>query len=470
MGRKNKFFANLEITDLSAEGKGVARHQDKVIFVDDTIPEDVVDGHVYKRKKSFSYARPVKFHKQSSRRVEPFCSHYDNCGGCKLQHISYQHQLEYKHKQVVNAFQRIGGLQFPEVKPVIPSENTRYYRNKLEFTFSNMRWLTEDEISSPESFDHRNGLGFHIAGHYDKVLEIEYCYLQAEPSNAIRLAARQFALDKGLSFFDIKEQKGLLRNLVIRTSSTGEAMVIVIFAENKPDEQGAVLSHLKEQFPEINSLQYVINPGKNDAFLQYPVHLYSGTPYIEEKLGDLRFRIGPKSFFQTNSLQAKRLYDVALKMAQLESTDMVYDLYTGIGSIAQYVASSCKHVVGIEEVEAAIEDANENAALNGINNCRFIAGDVKNFLNNGKHGLPQPDVIITDPPRAGMHKDVVEQLSQSGAKRIVYVSCNPATQARDLQVLSQQYEIKEVQPVDMFPHTPHVENVTLLELKEERNG
>lgn len=465
MGRRRNDFFNLEITDLSSEGKGVARHEERVIFVDDAIPGDTVDGRVYKKKKSFAYARPVKFHTYSSKRVAPFCNHYDNCGGCKLQHITYQHQLEYKHKQVVDAFQRIGHLAFPEVKPVLASEQTQYYRNKLEFTFSNMRWLTGEEINSPASYDHRNALGFHIAGHYDKVLDIGHCYLQAEPSNAIRLAARQYALDNGLSFYDIKEQKGLLRNLVVRTSSLDEVMVIAIFGEDMPKEREGLLNSLKEQFPAVNSWQYVINPGKNDAFLQYDVHLFSGTPYIEEQLGALRFRIGPKSFFQTNSLQAKKLYNIAKTMAQLTEQDVVYDLYTGTGSIAQYIAGSCKQVIGIEEVKAAIEDAKQNAVLNGITNCRFIAGDVKEILKNEGGELPRPDVIITDPPRAGMHKDVVEQIRQSGAKRIVYVSCNPATQARDLQLLGDKYDIQEVQPVDMFPHTPHVENVTLLQLK-----
>ncbi|HEY8400357.1 MAG TPA: 23S rRNA (uracil(1939)-C(5))-methyltransferase RlmD [Cytophagaceae bacterium] len=465
MSKKKPFFIeNVCIQDIVAEGKCITRHENKVIFVENVAPGDIVDLKVFKSKKNFAEASVTKFHEYSKDRKEPFCQHFGTCGGCKWQHIAYEVQLKYKQKQVADALERIGKVKLPEISSILPSQATTYYRNKLEFTFSNKRWLTEDEIGSEETLQ-RNALGFHIPGRFDKILDITHCYLQPDPSNAIRLEVQKYALEKGLIYFDLKEQVGLLRNLIIRTASTGETMVIVQFF-HEDEAIIPLMEHLKTTFPQITSLNYIVNPKKNETFHDQEVILFAGTPYITERMENLQYRIGPKSFYQTNSEQAYHLYKVTREFAGLTGEEVVYDLYTGTGTIANFVAAKAKKVIGIEYVEMAIEDAKVNSQINNINNTIFYAGDMKDILTAdfvAKH--EKPDVIITDPPRAGMHEDVCKVLLASGAKRIVYVSCNPATQARDIALLNEKYEVKKVQPVDMFPHTHHVENVVLLELR-----
>jgi len=455
---------------MAAEGKCIAHHDDMVVFVKDVAPGDVVDLKVTKHKKSFMEARPLHFHKLSELRTEPFCQHFGICGGCKWQHIPYSLQLEYKQQQVIDNFERIGKLQIGQILPIVPSEETQYYRNKLEYTFSINRWLTREEISTGEDFD-RRALGFHIPQSFEKILPIEHCYLQPEPSNSVRLALDEFAKTHDISFYDHVKHKGILRNLIIRTSNAGELMVIVQFggdAQQAPETVEKVMSFLKERFPEITSLQYIINPKKNDTYFDLEVNLYSGYDYITEKMEDLTFRISPKAFYQTNAKQAYELYKVARSFADLKGDEVVYDLYTGTGTIANFVAKQAKEVVGIEYIEDAIQDAKVNAQLNQMDNTLFYAGDIKDTLNDqflAEH--QRPDVIITDPPRSGMHPDVVQKLLEVAARRIVYVSCNPATQARDISALSEKYELVKLQPVDMFPHTHHVESVALLTLREQ---
>ncbi len=460
---KQELLSAIPIEKIAAEGKCIARIDGQVIFVSGVAPGDVADLRIVKKKKNFLEAAPVHFHKYSDQRVTPFCEHFSQCGGCKWQHISYATQLEYKQQEVVDQLTRIGKVVLPPISPIMASSKTQYYRNKLEFTFSNKRWLSNEEIKS-DNVIKRNGLGFHLPGQFDKILDIKHCYLQEAPSNAIRLALKNFALEHQLEFYDIQNNAGFLRNLIIRTSSVGEIMVIVQVAEDRKRDINAMMNYLQKEFPEVSSLNYIVNTKKNETFHDLDVVCFSGKPYISEKMEDLQFRIGPKSFYQTNSLQAYELYKVARNFAGLTGDEIVYDLYTGTGTIAQFVSKQAKKVVGIEFVESAIEDARSNASLNNIDNCVFYAGDMKDILTAdfiSKEG--KPDVIITDPPRAGMHLDVVQTILSIEPQKIVYVSCNPATQARDLALLDLAYEVKAVQPVDMFPHTYHVENVVLLE-------
>lgn len=407
----------------------------------------------------------IKFHEYSKDRIEPFCSHFGTCGGCKWQHIKYDLQKDYKQQQVVDQFERIAKVPIPEVKPTIGSAKTQFYRNKMDYTFSNKRWLTLEEIRSGAEFE-RNALGFHIPKMFDKIIDIDKCYLQGGISNEVRNELRSFARQHELSFYDIRNQTGLLRNLIIRTTSTNQTMVIVQFGESDPESIALVMSFLKEKFPQITSLLYVINTKGNETFHDLELVTFSGLPYIEEQMEGLKFRIGPKSFYQTNSEQAYELYKVTREFAGLKGDEVVYDLYTGTGTIANFVAKQARQVIGIEYVEAAIEDAKLNSEINGLDNTLFYAGDMKDLLNDefiANHAAP--DVIITDPPRAGMHEDVVKMLLRLEAPKIVYVSCNPATQARDVAILSEKYSVADVQPVDMFPQTYHVENIVLLTLK-----
>ena len=471
MRKKNKhpleIIPHIRIEEMAAEGKCLARHENMVIFVKDVAPGDVVDLKITKKKKSFAEAVPVQFHAYSELRTAPFCEHFGVCGGCKWQHIGYETQLFYKQKQVKDNLERIGRIGHQPLEPILGSAKTAYYRNKLEYTFSNNSWLTSEQIQSGAAYD-RNALGFHIPGRFDKILDIKHCYLQPEPSNNIRLAVRQYALQHQLVFFDMVKMEGFLRNLIIRTANTGDVMVIVqVYYEDMPALNG-LLEHLKNNFPDITSLQYVINGKGNETFHDLEVVCYHGKAYIDEEMEGLIFRVGPKSFYQTNAGQAYELYRIAREMAGLTGQEVVYDLYTGAGTIANFLARQCKEVIGVEYVESAIEDAKLNSRINNIGNTKFFAGDMRGVLDEAfvaEHG--QPDVVITDPPRAGMHPDVVEKLNQLQAKRIVYVSCNPATQARDIAALSVHYEVTKIQPVDMFPQTHHVENVVTLELKAE---
>lgn len=470
MARKKKelpLLEQIEITGVAAEGKALARVNDMVVFVPYVVPGDVVDLQVRRKKHSYAEAEAVKFHTYSSERATPFCKHYGVCGGCKWQCLAYEHQLKYKQQQVVDALTRIGKVELPDVMPILGSENTRAYRNKLEFTFSNKRWLTWEEVAQGVSYDNMDALGFHIPGAFDKVLDIEECALMGDLNNRLRNAIRDFAHSEGVPFFDLRSQTGVLRNIMLRTSTTGEVMLL-LQAKVTTDEEMAqlekVLAFVGDTFPEVTSLLYVINNKCNDTFGDLEVHTFKGTDVIYEEMEGLRFKVGPKSFYQTNSAQAYNLYKVARDFAALTGEEVVYDLYTGTGTIANFVAGKAKKVVGIEYVEDAIIDARVNAELNGYDNLTFFAGDMKDILTCefiDAHG--RPDVIITDPPRAGMHNDVIDTILFAAPRRIVYVSCNPATQARDLSLLDRDYRVTAVQPVDMFPHTHHVENVVLLE-------
>ncbi|MEA3443612.1 MAG: 23S rRNA (uracil(1939)-C(5))-methyltransferase RlmD [Bacteroidota bacterium] len=469
MGKKrNKYprYEKLEIIDIAAEGKAIAKKDDMVIFVTHAIPGDVVDVQINKRKRNFKEGYPVKFHTYSDKRVEAFCSHFGVCGGCKWQMLPYTDQLSYKQKQVEDQLIRIGKLDIPEISTIIKSEKTRFYRNKLEYTFSSKRWFTNTDMANDPGPEYRENraLGFHIPGMYDRILDIDECFLQPEPSNSIRLSVRDFARENDYSFYDQREKTGYLRNLIIRTTSIGETMVIVAFRNYDKEKQENLLSHIKKEFPKITSIMYIINGKVNDSLSDQEVHLFSGEDHIFEEMEGLRFKIGPKSFYQTNSEQAYELYKITREFAGLTGNEVVYDLYTGTGTIANFIASKAKSVVGIEFIAEAIEDAKINSEINGIGNTSFFAGDMKDiltidfFAENGN-----PDIIILDPPRAGIHKNVVSAILSANPGRIVYVSCNPATQARDLALLGSQYKIKKVQPVDMFPQTHHVENVVLLE-------
>jgi len=460
-----KVIEKLEITGVSADGKSVGRHDKKVVFVKQGAPGDVVDVKIVGKQKKFFEAEIIDFHQKSEDRVEPFCEHFGLCGGCKWQHINYDAQLRHKQEHVAHNLQKISKTELPDLNPIKGSANTTYYRNKLEFTFSNMRWLTREEIDCNDELS-RNALGFHIPKRFDKILEINHCWLQRDPSNAIRLETKKFADENGLTFFDLKDQHGLLRNLIIRSSSTGDLMVIVQFFHDDKEKIESLMNHLHTTFPEITSLLYIINPKKNETFYDLPVVTFAGEDYMHEEMEGLRFRIGPKSFYQTNSEQAYELYKVARDYADLQGHETVYDLYTGTGTIANFVAKKAGKVIGVESVEEAIIDARINSEINGITNTTFLAGDMRDMINDGfvkKYG--KPDVIITDPPRAGMHPKVVEMLVQIKAPKLVYVSCNPATQARDLEMLSTAYTVEAIQPVDMFPQTHHVENVMLLKAK-----
>jgi 23S rRNA (uracil1939-C5)-methyltransferase len=462
---KNKIITEVAIERIASEGKCIGHHDGKVVFVGNVAPGDIVDVRITKGKSSFMEGEAVHFHQYSKDRVEPFCAHFGTCGGCKWQHINYDLQKTYKRQQVVDQFERIAKVPIPEVLPILGSANTRYYRNKLDFTFSNKKWLTIEQIRSGKEFE-RNALGFHIPKMFDKIIDIDHCYLQGGPSNDVRNSLREFALQNRLSFYDIRNQVGLLRNLIIRTTSTGQTMVIVQFGEDDAENIQLVMQFMKSKFPEITSLLYVINTKGNETFHDLELITFAGLPYIEEEMEGLKFRIGPKSFYQTNSDQAYELYKVARDFAELKGDEVVYDLYTGTGTIANFVAKQAKQVIGVEYVEAAIEDAKLNSEINGITNTQFYAGDMKDVLNEefiAQHAAP--DVIITDPPRAGMHEDVVKMLLRLAAPTIVYVSCNPATQARDVALLAEKYQVERIQPVDMFPQTYHVENVVRLTLK-----
>lgn len=453
------------ITDVAAEGKAIAKVNDMVVFVPFVAPGDVVDIQITRKKNKYAEGRAVFFHSYSEKRSEPFCRHFGVCGGCKWQHLPYEEQIRYKQKQVYDNLTRLGKIEAEEWLPILGSEKTQFYRNKLEFTFSNKKWLTQEEVESGVSFDCMDALGFHIPGMFDKVLDINRCWLQEDVSNRIRLCIREYCLaNEGYEFFDLRNQTGLMRNIIIRTASTGEIMLIVVFFREDKERREALLAHIAGQFPEITSLLYIINEKCNDTITDQEVLVYRGKDHIIEEMEGLKFKVGPKSFYQTNSEQAYNLYKVARSFAGLTGQELVYDLYTGTGTIANFVSRSARKVVGIEYVPEAIEDAKVNAALNGIENTLFFAGDMKDILTEefiAEHG--RPDVIITDPPRAGMHDDVIKTILFAEPQKIVYVSCNPATQARDLSLLNVKYDVKKVQPVDMFPHTHHVENVVLLE-------
>jgi len=460
------------IADAGAEGKAVAKVNGLVVFVPFVVPGDVVDIQLIKKKKSYAEGRAVRFHHYSEARVEPRCPHFGVCGGCKWQTLNYAAQLEAKQRQVRDNLERLGNVDCSGMRPICGSKNIYYYRNKLEFTFSTKTWRTPEQIASGEPLPSHGALGFHIPQLFDKVLPIEHCALQTDPSNDIRLAVSRFAEDNNLEYYDIRNHTGFLRNLVIRNTSTGHWMVIVIVAQDNPSQLFPLLDMLAERFPQITSLQYIVNTKFNDSYGDLQVITYRGADHIEEQMEGysgsrpLRFIINPKSFYQTNSAQAQRLYSFVAELAELQPTDTLYDLYTGTGTIALFLADKCRQVVGIEYVEEAIADAKVNARLNGFDNTRFYAGDMAQVLTpefiaaNGR-----PDVVVTDPPRAGMHEKVVAQLLATAPRKIVYVSCNPATQARDLQLLAERYEVRRIQPVDMFPHTQHVENITELMLK-----
>lgn len=463
MGRKRKelpVVENVEITGVAAEGKSIARVDDMVVFIPYGAPGDVVNIKLDKKKRSYAEAHIVDMVKPSPDRVTPACEHFGVCGGCKWQHIPYESQLRYKRDQVVDALTRIAKVEIPEVNPTLGSKETFCYRNKLEYTFSCKCWITFEDLRSGREIADRNALGFHIPGAFDKVLDIKKCWLQDDLSNRIRLFVRQYALAKGYEFYDIKAQQGLMRTLMVRIASTGEVMLIVVFARPEQEKIDDLMGAIAAEFPEITSLLYVVNQKVNDTIADQEVITYRGRDYINEEMEGLQFRIGPKSFYQTNSLQAYELYKVARRMACLKPDDLVYDLYTGTGTIANFVARQVKKVVGIEYVPEAIADAKLNSEVNGIDNTIFFAGDMKDVLTDGfieEHG--RPDVMIIDPPRAGMHENVVNVILNARPERIVYVSCNPATQARDLALMDEFYRVEEVQPVDMFPHTHHVENV-----------
>jgi len=465
VGRKKTLpvLEKVRIENIGAEGKSLARVDNMVVFVKHAVPGDVVDLQVTRKKGRYMEARVAAYHSYSQQRTDPFCEHFGVCGGCRWQHLPYDRQLYYKQQQVVDAFRHIAGVEIPETMPILASDPTTEYRNKLEYTFSNHRWLLEHESGTSAILEHTNAVGLHVPGRFDKVVDIRTCYLQAEPSNQIRNFIREIALLKGLSFYDHRTNEGLLRNLIIRTSTLGEVMAILSVQFDVP-ELYEVLDAIKERFPGLTSLMYVINPKKNETLYDQEILTWYGRDHIFEQLEELRFKIGPKSFFQTNSYQALRLYQVARDFAGLKGDEVLYDLYTGTGTIANFMAGRARLVLGIESVPEAIEDARVNSVINGIGNTRFFAGDMKELFSErfvAEHG--RPDVIITDPPRAGMHARVVDQILKIAPARIVYVSCNPATQARDLELLGNAYRVKRIQPVDMFPHTHHVENVALLE-------
>ncbi|HET6243556.1 MAG: 23S rRNA (uracil(1939)-C(5))-methyltransferase RlmD [Bacteroidetes bacterium] len=460
--KKVQILENITITDAGSEGKTVAKVDDLVIFVENAVPGDIVDLQITRKKSSYREARAIKFHHLSEKRIKPVCSHFGVCGGCKWQNMNYADQLFYKQKQVYDNLERLGRVELPAIMPIIASEESLFYRNKLEFTFSNKRWITVEEMKTGADLK-KDALGFHIPKMFDKIIDIDKCYLQASPSNEIRDEVKKYAIENNYPFFDIRKKEGLLRNLIIRTASTGEIMVLVSFFYDDIEKRQSLMDHLAEKFPTVTSLLYVINPKGNDTIHDLDIITHKGEGFIFEKMEDLKFKISAKSFYQTNSQQAYNLYKVAREFAAIESDQIVYDLYTGTGTIANFVASKAKKVVGIEYVPEAIEDAKENSEINNIKNTSFFAGDMKDILNDeflAKNGTP--DVVITDPPRAGMHINVIEKLLEINPKRIVYVSCNPATQARDIAYLDAKYRVEKIQPVDMFPHTHHVENVVLL--------
>ncbi|MEJ5148506.1 MULTISPECIES: 23S rRNA (uracil(1939)-C(5))-methyltransferase RlmD [Sphingobacterium] len=457
-------FNDIAIIDIAEEGKGVGKTDDLVLFVEKAIPGDVVDVELMRKKKSFGEGRIQTLKKASEYRVEPFCEHFGVCGGCKWQHMTYDAQLLFKQQSVENALTRIGKVDTSSMEPILASGQTEYYRNKLEYTFSNKKWLTtlDDNVEDMNM----DALGFHVPGRFDKILNVSHCYLQEDPSNVLRNSVREFAVANALSFYDLRDHSGVLRNLIIRISSTGELMVIVVFAYPEEGQVELLMSFIKDKFPSITSLLYIINQKKNDTIFDQEIEIYNGRDFIYEEMEGLKFKVGPKSFYQTNSAQAYELYKITRDFAGLSGDELVYDLYTGAGTIANFVAKYAKEVIGVEYVPSAIEDAKINSEINGVKNTKFYAGDMKDVLTASfiaKHG--KPDVVITDPPRAGMHTDVVARLLEMESPKIVYVSCNAATQARDLTLLAEKYDVVRIKPVDMFPHTQHVENVVLLKLK-----
>ena len=468
MAKKNTdkvVFHQIKVLDAGAKGVSVAKAPDgKVVFVSNVVPGDVVDVQTFKKRKAYYEGKAVKFHELSEHRVDPICEHFGVCGGCKWQNMKYSQQLFFKHNEVKNHLQRIGKIELPEFEPILGSEKQFFYRNKMEFSFSNSRWLTEDEIGSSEELDNKNALGFHIPKMWDKILDINKCHLQEDPSNAIRNEVREFANANGLTFFNPRAHEGLLRTLMLRTASTGEIMVLIQFFEDDQANRELLLDHLYAKFPQITSLQYVINNKANDTLYDTNIQLYKGRDYILEEMEGLKFSINAKSFYQTNSDQAYELYKITRDFAGLTGNETVYDLYTGTGTIAQFVSKKAKKVIGVESVPEAIKDAKANAERNNITNCEFFVGDMKVVFNEafiGQHG--KPDVIITDPPRDGMHAAVIDQILKIEPQKVVYVSCNSATQARDLALMDEKYKVTRVRPVDMFPQTHHVENVVLLE-------
>ena len=479
MARKKKplpILENVTITDFAAEGKSLARVNDMVVFVPWAVPGDVVDLQVRRKKHSFMEAEVVRYKERSPMRTEPFCEHFGVCGGCKWQQLPYSEQLRMKQQQVYDQLTRIGKVELPEFRPILGSVKTREYRNKLDFGCANKRYLTKEQIETlpndeSQSLKDNPAIGFHITGAFDKILPIEKCHLMDDLHNQIRNEIRDYATAEGMTFFDLRQQTGLLRDVIIRNSNTGEWMVIVQFhfeEQGDKEKAEALLQHVADRFPEITALLYVDNQKCNDTIGDQDIRVFKGNGHIYETMEDLRFKVGPKSFYQTNTEQAYHLYSVVRELAGLTGNELVYDLYTGTGTIANFVARQARQVIGIEYVPEAIEDAKVNSNINGIGNTLFYAGDMKDILNEefiAEHG--RPDIIITDPPRAGMHPDVVKTILRAAPDRIVYVSCNPATQARDLQVLDEQYRVAAVQPVDMFPHTPHVENVVLLEKRKD---
>ncbi|HEK20909.1 23S rRNA (uracil(1939)-C(5))-methyltransferase RlmD [Mucilaginibacter sp.] len=469
--KKPKFFENVSVIDIAEEGKGVGKADDFVLFIEKAVPGDVADVEVYRSKKNFGEAKITKLITPSEHRTPAFCEHFGTCGGCKWQHMTYDAQLQFKQKAVRDALTRLAKIEVGHMDAIVPSPADRYYRNKLEFTFSNKRWLFDGENRDDEKLD-MNALGFHIPGRFDKILNINHCYLQAEPSNDLRNSINAFAKENGISYYDVRQHTGALRNLIIRTASTGEIMVIVVFAHATQEEIDLLMNYVDAAFPQITSLLYIVNTKMNDTIFDQEVKAWRGPEFIHEEMPTangnvVRFRVGPKSFYQTNSIQALRLYEITRDFAGFKGDELVYDLYTGAGTIANFVAGHVRQVVGVEYVPSAIEDAKVNSEINNITNTKFYAGDMKDVLTPGfvaAHG--KPDVIITDPPRAGMHADVVARLMEIEAEKIVYVSCNAATQARDLLILKEKYDTVKIQPVDMFPHTQHVENVVLLKLRK----
>jgi 23S rRNA (uracil1939-C5)-methyltransferase len=467
---KNKkqlpILEDVTITKIAAEGKAIAKINDLVIFVPYVVPGDVVDLQLTRKKNSYAEAKVIRIKSSSPIRQQAICEHFGICGGCKWQILPYEEQLKYKQQQVVDSLLRIGKIELPEINPILGSAQTFFYRNKMEYTFSNKRWLTEEEIKSKTAFNNMNVLGFHIPGMFDKVMNINKCWLQDDIANDIRNSIRDFCLQNNYTFFDLRNKVGLMRNIMIRTMSTGEIMLLIQFFYQDEEKQQALLRYIAGQFPQITSLLYVVNSKANDTITDREIITYGGRDCIYEMMENLKFKIGPKSFYQTNTLQAYELYKIVRDFAGLTGNELVYDLYTGTGTIANFLSGKARQVIGIEYIPEAIEDAKINSGLNNITNTLFFAGDMKDILTEAfirQYG--QPDVIITDPPRAGMHDDVIDVILSAKPEKIVYVSCNPATQARDLSLLDTQYKVAKVQPVDMFPHTHHVENVVLLKTK-----
>ena len=462
--QKNIILENIKIIDTANKGKSVAKHNGRIIFVEGGVPGDECDIRIFKKRKKFWEARIEKIHLYSNRRIKPKCEHFGVCGGCKWQNMSYSSQLYFKQKEIINNLKKIGTTETPIHSEIIGGKKQYFYRNKMEFTFSNKRWLSIEEIQSKKEIIEKNALGFHVPKMYDKVVNLKNCYLQKDPSNRIRISLKEFADKKKLTYFDIKNQNGLLRNLMIRTSSTNDIMVLVQFFENNQKNILMVMEYIKRSFPEITSLLYIVNTKANNTIYDQKIICYNGLKYITEKINNLTFKIGPKSFFQTNSHQVKILYQKAKELAKIKENEIVYDLYTGIGTIAQFVANSASKVIGIDSVEEGINAAKENAKINNIKNCKFYTGDMKNiFTDEFVKENGTPNIIIADPPRDGMHKKVIEQILKIDASRIVYISCNSATQARDIALMKDKYKITQIQAIDMFPQTHHVENIVVLE-------